>query len=976
MAHETPKEQMSFKDTLNLPHTDFPIRPNAKVDDPAMIERWEREKLFDKATELHQGNDKYILHDGPPYANGHLHLGHAYNKILKDIVTKTRRMLGYHVPVIPGWDCHGLPIEFKVSQENPQATPLELKKLCRAYAQHWIDVQRSEFKRLGVVMDWDHPYITMDPGYEAQTVRAFGELVAKKFIERKNKTVAWCASCQTVLASAEIEYKDRKDPSLYVLFALDQTATQHLFPRAVGKPVNLVIWTTTPWTLPLNRAVMLHPTNEYALVDFGGMLVIVGAQLVDTLAAKLNVEKKIITAFVGAHLKNAQVQHPFVDGLMVPIVFDESVGVSEGTACVHTAPGCGPIDYEIGVKNNLEIYSPISPDGKYTNDIRPLELEGMSVADGQIWVIKKLAEKGALLHKASITHSYPHCWRCRNGLIFRATRQWFFDLNQESIKQKALDAITQKIDFIPEQGRNFLKATVEHRWEWCLSRQRTWGIPIPALLCERCDYVYTKQEFINKVADHIALEGIEYWDRVSLEHVVPKDLVCPQCKSADFKKETDILDVWFDSGVSHYAVLYKNPALQFPADIYLEGVDQHRGWFQSSLLNGMVLEGRAPMKTIMTHGFTVDAKGQKMSKSLGNVIAPQQVMDQLGTDGLRLWVASVDHEGDAIISDTLLKNVGEVYRKIRNTCRGLLMNLYDYDHEQHNVDLATLYPIDQYALYTLYSLQNEIITNYLEGDFTAVYHALTEYCSNELSAFYLDVVKDRLYCDQADGHARRSAQTTIYYILDTVTRLIAPIMSFTAEHLSDFYQKDKKVSIHLQQFASLREIHEQLLQTEVLTDFEKLPSVYVGHMTRLLRALDENKHALQMQTCWEQLKEVRSALLKVIELEREKGIVKHSLEVKLTFYIDTKAPAFNCVESFFEQLKATGHTAESFFKEFMIVSQVAIAFDATDLPSTELKGLYAKAEHADGTKCPRCWQWEKNNNPHGLDNRCLKIVQR
>ena len=963
MAHDTPRDDtpISFKDTLNLPHTDFPIRPNAKVDDPELLERWKQEKLYDRAMVLNQGAAKYILHDGPPYANGNIHLGHAYNKILKDIVTKSRRMAGFQVPVTPGWDCHGLPIEFKVSQENPGATPVQLKQACRKYAHGWIDIQREEFKQLGVIMDWDNPYITMDPGYESKTVQAFGKFVGQKFIERKNKTVPWCATCQTVLASAEIEHKDRKDPSIYVLFELEKPIAQKLF--NLDAPVYVMVWTTTPWTLPLNRAVMVKPNAHYQLLELKGKYVIVGAQLADKIASLVGEEKKVIKTFAAEELRDAQVYNPVVEDFSVPLIFDESVGIDEGTAFVHCAPGCGPIDYEIGVKNHLEIFSPISPKGTYTDKIRPLELVDMPVADGQIWVIKKLAERGSLFFKTTINHSYPHCWRCRNGLILRATLQWFFNLNQHNVKQLALETI-EKINFIPEQSKNFLRATVESRWEWCLSRQRVWGIPIPALLCMRCDYAYITPEFIEKVAEHIKKEGIEYWDRVTLNEILPPDLVCPHCGVAEFKKETDILDVWFDSGISHYAVLYDNPKLAFPADIYLEGIDQHRGWFQSSLLTSIVLEQEACTKTIMTHGYTVDAKGQKMSKSLGNVIAPQQIIDQMGTDGLRLWVASIGNNADVVVSDVLLRNVSEVYRKIRNTCRFLLQNLYDYDHARDAVAWDMLSEIDRYALTQLYILNNKLIEQYLQGDFTAIFHGLADYCSVELSSFYLDIVKDRLYTEKADGQLRRAAQTTLWYILDTLTRLMAPLLSFTAERISDNYQKDKTASIHLQSFATLNEIGKKLTDKTEIGFLGQLPPD-MGSIHKTIQAIEQQSGVVKLERTWELLKTIRTVILKAIEVQREQGLIKHSLEARVRIFVDNSMPDYDLIKKFLH---------EDFFKEFLIVSQVLFAQSSEGLQQTSLPGVYVLVDHAAGTKCPRCWQWDVTTHEHGLCRRCMKIV--
>jgi isoleucyl-tRNA synthetase len=975
MADSTqPAEQkVSFKDTLNLPTTEFPIRPNAKVDDPAMIERWEKEDLFKKSFECNDGNTKFILHDGPPYANGHLHLGHAYNKILKDIVTKSQRMLGKHVPVTPGWDCHGLPIELKVSQENPGIDAVALKKKCREYANHWIDVQRSEFKRLGVLMDWDNPYITMSYSYEASILRAFGEFVDQGYIERKNKTVPWCASCQTVLASAEIEYQERKDPSIYVLFALEKSAVARIAPEIKDKSINLLIWTTTPWTLPLNRAVLMRPDTTYVITEIQGTYVVVAKELVARVENTVGQSATIVAEFNSSKLVGARALHPFIDQLSVPIILDQSVSLEDGTANVHCAPGCGPEDYEVAVKNGLEIFSPLTPGGKYAKGIQPQELEGMSITDGQIWVLKKLTEHNTLFFKTSIRHSYPHCWRCRNGLMFRATKQWFCDLSKGDLKNRVLEAIND-IKTLPEKSSNRLKATVEGRLEWCLSRQRVWGVPIPALLCKDCDHYFVSKVFIDAVALHVEKHGIEYWDEVSLHDLGIDDKACEQCGSKNFVKEKDILDVWFDSGVSHYAVLEQRSELAFPADMYLEGKDQHRGWFQSSLLTSMVLNNKACMRTIVTHGFTVDDKGRKMSKSLGNVVAPREMIDRLGTDGLRLWVSSIDCESDAVVSELLLQNVQEVFRKIRNTCRFLLSNIYDYDHEKDAVPLKELNLLDQYALEQLFKVNHAVLNHYKSYDFTKVFHALADYCAVELSAFYLDIIKDRLYTEKAHGHARRSAQTVCWYILDTLTKLIAPVMSFTAEQLSDHYQKNKEQSIHLQSFNSLHSVWELLGEYYAQAHRIILPQFLAVDIEPMLE-IDARLFTTERETQWLLLKEIRSALLKALEVQREKGMIKHSLEARLTICIDTKYDAMNALEDFYAALAQSGQRREDFFKEFLIVSQVRFVSQAQGLEESELQGLWVRVEHAHGQKCPRCWQWQETENQYNLCDRCQEIVK-
>ncbi len=969
MAQDTQDTvRKSFKDTLNLPQTEFPIRAQPKVEDAELLSRWLKEDLYRKTFELNEGNTSYILHDGPPYANGHIHLGHAYNKVLKDIMTKSRRMMGYHVPITPGWDCHGLPIELKVLQEHPGLKALELMKACRTYAQHWIDVQKSEFRNLGVCMDWERPYITMSPSYEAATVRALGILVEHGFVERKNKTVPWCFHDETVLATAEIEYKDRKDPSVYVAFDLHEKDAKKLFPSVQGQ-VSVIVWTTTPWTLPLNRAVLARPQAIYVLLDLGGRYGLVGKQAAEGLCKLLGIEEKIVQEIPAQTLEGLLVLHPITRSV-VPLILDDSVGLTEGTAFVHCAPGCGPLDYEIGVKNALEIYSPISSDGCYTDLIQPEELAGMKVTDGQWWVIKKLTEDGKLIYKGSITHSYPHCWRCHNGLIFRATPQWFFDLERKNIKQQVLDAIDNLIAFIPPQGRRFLRATVENRWEWCLSRQRMWGTPIPALICTSCDKAYLDQELIFKVAKGIEKEGIEYWHKVPLKDLVPH-MTCSICGNTDFKKEFDILDVWLDAGVSNYAVLCNNPRLGFPADLYLEGTDQYRGWFQSSLIMSMVINQEPCTKAFMTHGFTVDEKGHKMSKSLGNVVAPQEIIDSLGTDGLRLWVASIGHESDAVVSDMLMKNIQEVNRKIRNTLRFLLSNLYDFELERDAVPVDLLLPIDHYALARLNDLNATIIQAYKDGDFTRVFHELAQYTSVELSSYYLDIVKDRLYCEGADTRPRRSVQTALAIILDTLTRLIAPIMSFTAEHVSDYYQKNKKGSIHLQPFVDPQKLHDFVYGKNETMGFS---DVWVGSLVNLIPKVTEGQRELGFFTQWTTLKDIRNVLLKALEIEREKGIIKHSLEAAMTVYIDTKKPEFENLPELFKALEARGTTQEEFFAEFLIVSQFHCAQTKEGLDATTDDGIYVKVTPAKGDKCPRCWKYDETRNIDKLCHRCEEVL--
>ncbi|QQR49294.1 isoleucine--tRNA ligase [bacterium] len=952
MSEENKKNP--FQETLNLPCTEFSIRASAHEKEPEIINRWKNDDIYSKTMKLHDNNKKFIFHDGPPYSNGNIHLGTAFNKILKDIVCKSKRMAGFHVPITPGWDCHGLPIELKVTTELGLEDKKEtidrktFKKLCRDYASKWINIQREEFKNLGVMFDWDNPYTTMQTPYEASILESLATFVEKGFIERKGKTVPWCASCQTVLATAEIEYKDRKDPSCYVLFPLNDNLARKTFPFAYEqnptlKTVGFLAWTTTPWTIPLNRALVLHPTAPYVLLEGpDGIGFMVAKELADKVCKELNLEKKELAEFDPVIFKGKMANSPLIDQQESKIVLDDSVLLGDGTACVHSAPGCGPEDYVVGIKNGLEIFSPLSAKGTYTDGILPTSLEGVSITDGQWAVLKMLKERGTLLHKGSINHSFPHCWRCRNPLMFRATDQWFCNLQQNDLVKKTVEEINERIAFVPAWGKERLFNFVQNRTEWCISRQRQWGVPITALLCTDCDTAFIDGVFIRKIAQKVAEHGIEYWDNVTIhdlqkEGMLPANFACTGCGATDlaqFKQERDILDVWFDSGVSHYAVLEKNKKLGFPADLYLEGSDQHRGWFQSSLLSSMVMGGKTCTKTFLTHGYVVDQNRHKMSKSVGNVVAPNDVIKQYSRDILRLWVGATDFSGDIVMSDTLLKNVAEVYRKLRNTCRFMISNLYDFDVTSDAIALNKLHKIDQYMLVRLYELEKNIRACYESYDLTGVVRALTNFCTSDLSAMYLDIVKDRLYVEKADGALRRSCQTTIHYILDTITRLMAPIMSFLAEEVSDHYQKDKKESIHLGTFASLKDIE------KIHTD---------GNV-------------------WKLLEDVRDVVLKALEEKRQAATIKHSLEARLTLYFDADFDQVHELKQFIEELGRT-ENATRFLKDWFIVSQVVVVKTSAGLEQSTLPWIHVTVEHAHGVKCPRCWQWDDSHSATMSDNQ-------
>ncbi|MBP6869764.1 isoleucine--tRNA ligase [Candidatus Babeliales bacterium] len=958
MSKHEEQEQtaLSYKDTLNLPRTDFPIRAQSHIFDPQILERWNKEDLYALTYTHNKGKNSFMLYDGPPYANGDIHLGHAYNKILKDIAVKSERMSGKHAPFVPLWDCHGLPIEIKVAAEVDAETknnPVALKKACRKYAEKWVGIQKEEFKKLGVLMAFDESCTTMDPIYEAQTLRAFGIMVGKGYIARKQKTVPWCMHCQTVLANAEIEYEDRKDPSVYLEFPFDAATSSKLLPHFEGAKMSLLVWTTTPWTLPLNRAVVLKPGAKYQLVEMNNKFVILGKELVSKVAALMQVEAKSVAEFDAEQLIGQKVHHPFIENFQVPVIGDAFVSLEDGTACVHSAPGCGPDDYEIGLKNGLEIYSPLTVDGRYTVEIIPADLAGVLVTDGQWAVLKKLEEAGNLFFKQSIRHSYPHCWRCHNGLIFRATKQWFCDLSQHNLRQRALDAIAS-MRMIPETGRNRLSATVSGRLEWCLSRQRSWGVPIPAISCDDCNEVILTTELIEKVAQGVQKDGIEYWDAVAIPTLIPSG-ACVQCGSKNLRKEADILDVWFDSGVSHFAMLSEGVDVTYPADMYLEGKDQHRGWFQSSLLTSLALNEQPAMKEILTHGFTVDEKGRKMSKSIGNVVSPDDIVAKIGLDGLRLWVASNDYDSDPIVSENLMNNVGEVHRKIRNTCRFLLSNLYDFDIAKDAVHVDKMLLIDQYALSQLYDVNRSIQQSYKDRKTTAVFHGLADYCVKELSSFYLDIVKDRLYVEKADGFERRSAQTVCYYIVETLTKLMAPILSVTAELISDCYQQHKKASIHLQDFENLDWIENRLF-TQL--GYHDVKGIVDPRLAGMQSSALYDCTAIEFENIWQAMRDVRSAVLKSLEELRGQGVIKHSLDAAVKLHLSSDFKSYDLVQQLFAMIAQQNQDVHLFLKEYFIISQVKLVFDMQGMQQIA-PGIFVQVTKAQGGKCARCWQWEE-----------------
>ena len=780
-----------YKDTLNLPKTDFPMRGNLAKREPDMVRHWQEMDLYGKLRAAGKGRPLFMLHDGPPYANGDIHIGHAVNKILKDIIVKSRGLSGFDAPYIPGWDCHGLPIELQVEKKIGKAgvavDPAEFRAACREYARQQVDGQRADFQRLGVLGDWDNPYLTMDFQFEADIIRALGRIIDKGHLHKGSKPVHWCVDCGSALAEAEVEYEDKTSPAIDVRFeVLDEEA---LFARMqrVGEEegegtVSVVIWTTTPWTLPANQAVAFNAGLDYVLVQCDGVaehpperLLLAEAMLSDCMARWEVSDYQIIARCSGADLEGLKLAHPFYRR-EVPVILGDHVTTEAGTGCVHTAPGHGQDDYVVGVRYHLRVDNPVGADGKFLPDTE--FFAGQHVFKANDAVIERLKLNNALVHDTALRHSYPHCWRHKTPIIFRATPQWFISMDQAGLREAAMKAI-KATRWIPEWGEARIEGMVENRPDWCISRQRTWGVPIALFVHRQSGKLHPRTtELIEAVAQRVEKTGIDAWFELA-----PADLLGDEAD--DYEKITDTLDVWFDSGVTHYTVLERREGLsEFPAaDLYLEGSDQHRGWFQSSLLTSVAMRGVAPYKAVLTHGFTVDAKGQKMSKSRGNVVAPQKVCNSLGADILRLWVAATDYRGEMTVSDEILKRAADAYRRIRNTARYLLANLDGFSPAEHLVDGKDLLALDRWLLQRARELQDEICKAYEAADFHHIYQKIHNFCAVDMGSFYLDVIKDRIYTMQTDSLARRSAQTVLYYVVEALVRWMAPILSFTAEEI-------------------------------------------------------------------------------------------------------------------------------------------------------------------------------------------------
>ncbi|MDX8393677.1 MAG: isoleucine--tRNA ligase [Mariprofundales bacterium] len=945
------QQTFDYRNSVFLPKTAFPMRGKLPTNEPKRLQQWNAADLYGTLREQRKNAPLFILHDGPPYANGNIHIGHAVNKILKDIVTRSRSMMGFNAPYIPGWDCHGLPIEQKVEQEfakkgraKEDISPTEFRTACRTYATRWLDVQREEFKRLGILGDWKNPYVTMDYVFEADTVREIGKVLTSGGLYRGSKPVHWCVKDKTALAEAEVEHKDHQSYSIHVQFPANESATnldaiRDIFPKLKddfnnhnnnkkNTKINIVIWTTTPWTIPANLAVSVGANIEYSLVriddagscanvDSGAYLLLaedLRAQTMDNIGIKTH---SVIGLCRGSDLDNLQFRHPYLDQ-NAPILVGDHVTLDAGTGCVHTAPGHGQEDFIIGQKYGLDVFNPVDDAGIFVAET-PV-VAGMHVFKANAKMVEYLQECGALLASSKIKHSYPHCWRCHTPLIFRATSQWFISMQHNNLRQKALEAI-QQTTWHPSWGEKRISSMVDGRPDWCVSRQRQWGVPITVIYCEDCQsHAITTPEVIETVAKKVEQHGADIWFSTEASDYLAAGAECPDCGSQHFIQVRDILDVWFDSGVTHAGVLERRESLRSPADLYLEGSDQHRGWFQSSLLESVSTRSRAPFKAVLTHGFVMDEKGNKMAKSRGNVIAPQKIINQLGADILRLWVTSEDYSGDIRISQNILKQLSESYRRIRNTLRFLLGNLHEYDPIKDAIPVEKRAPLDQWIMQQLADVCQQTQQDYTNYRFHPIHQRIHHFCSVELGGFYLDVIKDRMYCDASNSQRRRTTCATLYDLANNLIHLIAPVLPFTAEeaweHLPHMNNENVS-SIHLNTFANIKII-------------SLLP---------------------EQQIAWDSFFTLRETVNTALDQAKKQGIVKSSVAACVTI-----------PHSYANLANELGEDMQ----QLLIMGQIKYGDE-----------LHIAA--AEGEKCPRCWNTgtpANNSHPvHGmLCTRCFSAV--
>ena len=933
---------MDYKETLNLPRTDFPMKADLPKREPLILERWK--DLYRRIREERREREKFLLHDGPPYANGMIHIGHALNKILKDVINKYNLMRGKDVIFVPGWDCHGLPIEREVEKElkkknmkKEDLSKVEFRKLCREYALKYVEIQKRDFIRLGVLGDWENPYITMDPSYEAQEIRELGKFFEKGAVYRSKKPVYWCVYDATAEAEAEVEYKEREDPSIYVKF-----------PLLGEENTYLVVWTTTPWTLPANLGVMVGEEFSYVYLNTPQGILIVAEDLAEEFLKTVNLKGEVLKKIKGSELVGLGYTHPFVrkeelKGKLSKETLEniwrvfpsEFVDVSTGTGIVHMAPGHGEEDYIVGKRYGLEPYAPLDDRGFFVEPA-PEFLRGVRVFDANRLIIEKLREGGFLIFEGKVKHSYPHCWRCKNPVVFRATPQWFISMearvDSKTLRETALEEI-ERVRWIPDYGKNRIRSMVENRPDWCISRQRYWGVPIPVFYCKGCGKVVAEKEIFEHVARMVegSESGSDVWFEKEAEELLPKGYRCRSCGGTEFTKEEDILDVWFDSGCSHAAVIRQMGFEE--ADLYLEGSDQHRGWFQASLLESVGSYGKAPYRAVLTHGFTVDEKGRKMSKSLGNVVSPQEIVEKFGADILRLWVVSEDYTEDVRLGEGILRNLVEDYRKIRNTLRFLLGNLYDFEPKKDSVSYEDLHHFDRWILSKLQRLLKEVHENYKNYTFHRVYHSVRNFCTSTLSAVYMDVIKDRLYVYPPKSWERRSAQTAVYRLLLSLTLSVAPFLSFTAEEV---WSHIRKIDPSLPESVFLSEIPEpdkDMIDEELERDYELL-----------LRLRDD--------------------VLKALEIARRSGHIGHSYEAKV--FLSLSGEVSEGVKKY-----------EDYLKYFLTVSQIEFSEGGEfKVEGEELKGVRVGVSKAEGKKCPRCWMYYPEEEFRGdVCKRCAGILE-